>query len=170
MPRPRSAALLAAGALLPGLYAASVRAALRYNLARLREGDIRPLVRWYAPDVRFRFPGNTSWSIDAHSLDELRPWLERFVRVGIKLYADEIAVSGPPWSTTVTIRLHDHCDAPDGTRVYENTGVIVGHMRWGKMREYEVFEDTQAVIAFDDWLSEHEPGFASGLTPPRRAA
>ena len=47
--------------------------------------------------------------------------------------------------------------SPDGTRVYENRGVIVGQMRWGRMVEYEVFEDTHAVEAFDAWLSEHEP-------------
>jgi ketosteroid isomerase-like protein len=151
--RLRSAAALAAGALLPAVYAASVRAALQHNLARLREGDVEPLLRWYAPDVRFRFPGDTSWAIDAHSLDELRPWLERFVRLGLQLYADEISVAGPPWNTIVVIRLHDHCDAPDGTRVYENTGVIFGHMRWGKMRDYEVFEDTERVREFDTWLA-----------------
>jgi len=155
-PRLRSAALVAAGAALPWVYAAGVRAMMMRNLEKVREGDLDPLLRWYAPDVRFRFPGATSWAIDAHSLDELRPWLERFVRVGMKLYADDIAVSGPPWDTRLVILLHDHCDAPDGTRVYENRGVIYGRMSWGRVREYEVFEDTEKVVAFDAWLAENE--------------
>ena len=30
--------------------------------------------------------------------------------------------------------------------------MIWGHMRWGKMREYEVHEDTERSAALDEWL------------------
>lgn len=32
------------------------------QLARLRAGDYRPLLRLYADEVRFVFPGDSSWS------------------------------------------------------------------------------------------------------------
>ena len=36
--------------------------------------------------------------------------------------------------------------------MYENRYVIWGRMTWGKLREYEVYEDTQASRALDDYL------------------
>ena len=35
--------------------------------------------------------------------------------------------------------------------------MIWGRMAWGKMQEYEVYEDTQKAKALDDWLAVHEP-------------
>jgi hypothetical protein len=39
--------------------------------------------------------------------------------------------------------------------VYENRYVIWGRMAWGKLREYEVYEDTQKAKALDEWLEQH---------------
>ena len=56
----------------------------------------------------------------------------------------------------------DHLDAPDGSRVYENRFVIWGRMSWGRLREYEVYEDTQESAKLDAWLTEHRPELAVG--------
>ena len=37
---------------------------LTRNMARLREGDYRPLLRLDAKDIRFRFPGDSSWATE----------------------------------------------------------------------------------------------------------
>lgn len=42
--------------------------------------------------------------------------------------------------------------------VYENRGTIVAKIVWGKLRYYEVNEDTQEVAVFDEWLVSHGPG------------
>jgi len=55
------------------------------------------------------------------------------------------------------VRGHDHLDSPSGERIYENRYVIWGRLAWGKMQEYEVYEDTQKAKALDDWLAVHEP-------------
>ena len=51
-----------------------------------------------------------------------------------------------------------------GERIYENRYVIWGRLAWGRMQEYEVYEDTQKAKALDDWLAVHEPrgGLAGG--------
>jgi ketosteroid isomerase-like protein len=72
-----------------------------------------------------------------------------------------VVVKGRPWSTTVCVRGHDHLDAPDGTRVYENRFVIWGRMRWGRLIEYEVYEDTHKANELDGWLAEHEASLAA---------
>jgi ketosteroid isomerase-like protein len=126
-------------------------------MERIRAGDYRPTLRMDAKDVRFRFPGDSSWSGEIHGKDELERWLQRFVDVGLQIYADEVVVKGWPWKMTVCIRGTDHLDAPSGERVYENRYVIWGHIRWGLLRDYEVYEDTQKSKALDGYLAQHEP-------------
>jgi hypothetical protein len=87
---------------------------------------------------------------------ELKPWLERFARVGIQLYADEVVAVGPPWNTTVCIRGHDFLRGPDGELVYENRAVLWCKLKWGRLKSYEVYEDTQKAKALDEWLAVHE--------------
>jgi hypothetical protein len=134
-----------------------VAALLRRNMERIRAGDYRPTLRMDASDVRFRFPGDSSWSGEIHGKDELERWLQRFVKVGLQIYADEVVVKGWPWNMTLCVRGTDHLDAPTGERVYENRYVIWGRVEWGLLKEYEVYEDTQRSKALDGYLAQHEP-------------
>jgi ketosteroid isomerase-like protein len=121
-------------------------------MARLNAGDPEPLLRLDHRDVRFRFPGDSSWAADLHGKDELRRWLQRFAAAGLEIFADEVVVRGWPWDTTLAVRGTDRLITPAGERVYENRYVIWGRVRWGLLREYEVYEDTQASKALDDRL------------------
>jgi ketosteroid isomerase-like protein len=129
---------------------------LSHNMARLRAGDYRPLLRLDAKDVRFRFPGDSSWATELEGKHELERWLQRFVRVGVQIFPDEVVVKGPPWNMTLCVRGTDHLKAPDGTTVYENRYVIWGRMAWGLLKEYEVYEDTQKSAALDGYLAVQE--------------
>lgn len=132
-----------------------------YQMARLRAGDLRPTLLLDAPDVRMTFPGDSSWAIQLRGKDEHRRWLERFVRVGIQIFPDEVVATGWPWNMMVGVRGRDHLRSPDGELVYENRYVIWGRMAWGRLKEYEVYEDTQKTVAFDQWLAEHQPVLAA---------
>lgn len=146
--------LLAAATVLPTLYARAVEAVLQHNLTRLRAGDPGPQSRFYAKDVRFTFPGESSWGGSIEGKEQLRRWLDRFVEAGLQIFADEVTISGPPWNTTFCVRATLHADDPSGRRVYENRAVLWGRMRWGLIREYEVYEDTHKTEAFDRHLAE----------------
>jgi ketosteroid isomerase-like protein len=102
-------------------------------MAHTRAGNIEPTLRLDADNVRFVFPGDNSWSGEIRGKQELRRWLERMVRVGIKTFPDEVVAAGPPWRTTVCIRGHDHLTGPDGEQIYENRFVIWGKLRRGKL-------------------------------------
>ncbi len=154
----RALAGAAVAAALPQLRTWATRALLQRNLARLRSGDYGPVLRFDAPDVHLTFPGDSSWSGEFHGKAELEPWLQRFVRVGLQIHADEIVVSGSPWRTTVCIRGHDHLSGDNGADVYENRYVIWGRIAWGLLREYEVYEDTQKSAALDAYLEAHGLG------------
>ena len=147
---------LAAGAVLgaavPSLYAEAVRRMFRFNIARVNDGDPRPLFRSYARDVEFTFPGTSSWAGTFRGRDAVQAWVGRFVAAGLKLEPDDILVSGPPWNTRACLRFTDALTLPDGSRPYVNAGVIYARIAWGRLKAYEVHEDTERSLAFDDYL------------------
>ena len=123
------------------------------NMERASAGDIEPTLKMDHKDVHFRFPGDSSWAGEIEGKEQLRPWLQRFADAGIEIYPDEVVLSGWPWRQTICIRGRDHLDTPQGERVYENRYVIWGHLRWGLLRDYEVYEDTQRAKKLDEYLA-----------------
>jgi ketosteroid isomerase-like protein len=130
---------------------------ISWVMSRNRAGDIRPTVLLDAPDMTFVFPGTNSWSGTYEGREAHRRWLERLVRVGVKTDVDEVVTGGFPWNMTVCVRGRSWRDAPSDGRVYENRYVIWGRLRWGRMKEYEVYEDTEKAKALDDYLEANEP-------------
>lgn len=147
------------------MYGWLVRSMIRDVIRRREEGDIGPLLSKCADDVHFVFPGDSSWAGEFNGKREIEPWLRRFAEVGLRFELQDVDVNGWPWNTTVFLRFTDHATDPDGNVVYENRGVIVGKIAWGKIRSYEVFEDTQKVAAFDRYLESQKAGTQSGRTP-----
>jgi ketosteroid isomerase-like protein len=122
-----------------------------------REGNIGPTLMLDAENVRFVFPGDNTWSGTYSGKDEHRRWLERLVRGRIMTEPDEVSASGFPWNMTVAIRGRSWWDSATGERVYSNRFVIWSKLKWGKLQEYEVYEDTQKAKALDDYMEAHEP-------------
>jgi ketosteroid isomerase-like protein len=133
-------------------------------MGRLRRGDLRVAMLLDAPDVEMTFPGQSSWGGVVKGRAEHRRWLERFAAVGLQIFPDEVVLTGFPWRQTLCIRGTDHALGPGGERVYENRYVIWGHLRWGRLADYEVYEDTVRTLAFDEWLAGRELAAA----PPAR--
>jgi hypothetical protein len=123
------------------------------NMAKIREGDIGPTLRLDAKDIRFHFPGDSSWATELEGKDEHERWLKRFVAAGLQIYPDEVILKGFPWKQTICVRGHIHLDSAAGERVYENRYVLWGRLAWGLLREYEVYEDTQKTKPLDEYLA-----------------
>jgi len=123
---------------------------------RLNAGDPRLLLALDADDVHFRFPGESSWSGDIRGKDQVERWLRRMISTGLQHKPEQVVVQGPPWNMTICLRSTDHLDDDAGRRVYSNRYVIWGRMAWGRLREYEVYEDTQKLPAFDEYVAGRE--------------
>jgi len=123
------------------------------NMKAARAGNIAPLLKMDAKDIRFRFPGDNSWATELQGKDKLEQWLQRFAEAGIQIYPDEVVLKGFPWKQTICVRGPVHLDSPEGKRVYENRYVIWGHIRWGLLRDYEVYEDTEQSKQLDRYLA-----------------
>jgi ketosteroid isomerase-like protein len=125
-------------------------------MAGLRRGDTSLVLRLDADDVRLRFPGDSSWGGEFRGKAEHERWLRRFVEAGLQIFPDQVVAKGLPWKITLCVRGHIHLRDPKGETVYENRYVIWGLIRWGKLKEYEVFEDTQKTEALDRYLAGRE--------------
>jgi len=125
------------------------------NMRSMREGDPGPTVAMYPDDVRFRFPGDSSFAPGAASKPELEAWLRRFIAIGLQIYPDEVVLKGFPWRQTICVRGHIHLDRGGDGRVYDNRYVIWGRISWGKLRDYEVYEDTEETRRLDEYLAAH---------------
>lgn len=130
---------------------------LSYAMGRLRRGNVRPLLLLYHQNVRFSFPGRNSWSGVLHGKRNVEQWLRRLADVGLQNVPDEVVVQGMPWNTTVCVRGHDYLDTAEEGCVYENRYVIWGHMAWGRLRSYEVYEDTHEPESLDAYIRRHRP-------------
>lgn len=142
------------------MYRWLVRTLINRAYKRLRAGDPRPALALAADDIEFVFPGENSWARHTHSKAELQDWVARFVKLGLQVHPRDILVRGWPWNTRVAIYFDDHLKDANGKVVYENQGVIYGRTRWGKMKYYEVTEDTEKTAALDRYLAKHEPAIA----------
>jgi ketosteroid isomerase-like protein len=126
-------------------------------MARTRAGDIEPTLAFDHEDVKFTFPGDNSWGGTFHGKTEVRRWLERLAAIGLQTFPDEVVAVGWPWNTTICVRGTDYLRSPEGETVYENRFVIWAKLKWGRIKEYEVYEDTEKSKALDDWLEVNEP-------------
>ena len=139
---------------------------LANKLISLRDGT-HPRRR-HPPDAAARRPrraahlsGATPGRAVYRGKQEVERWLRRLAAVGIQTFPDEVVAKGMPWNTTICVRGHDHLDAPDGSRVYENRFVIWGRLSWGRLKDYEVYEDTAQPHDLDAYLAEQRPELAA---------
>jgi ketosteroid isomerase-like protein len=131
-----------------------------YLMSRLRAGDVRPTLLLDAPDVELTFPGQNSWSGVFRGKADVERWRRRFAALGIQIFPDEVVAKGLPWNTTLCVRGHDYLHGAGGELVYENRYVIWGQLSWGKLKRYEVYEDTHKANQLDEYLLEHRPELA----------
>jgi ketosteroid isomerase-like protein len=126
------------------------------DVAKLNAGDHTALLDAYADDFVLHFnEGPHRWSGDWVGKAAMDRFLQMFTAAGIKGEIRGIATSGPLWAMTMWVRFDDHADAPDGTRIYENTTALVLRTRWGKVVEqHDFYFDTARLVDFDRKLTE----------------
>lgn len=147
-----AALALAARALFPKLLLAKFSG----DVAKLNAGDHTSLLDAYADDFVLHFAeGPHRWSGDWVGKAGMDRFLQSFTAAGIQGEIRGIATSGPLWALTMWVRFDDHADGPDGTRLYENSTVLVLRTKWGKVVEqHDFYLDTERIAEFDRKLTE----------------
>jgi ketosteroid isomerase-like protein len=114
------------------------------GLGALERGDIDGLLTQFDERCSLTFVGDTPLGADGLSTTaDIRRWFERFVRLlpSPRFEIQRLVVSGPPWN----MRLASHvkirgtvCGEP-----YENQFAHFLTLRWGKVTDDLILEDTQ---------------------------
>ena len=145
------------------MYKACVRALMRYAVGKLNSGDPSLILQLAHPEATLSFPGDNSWSTmfrpversrTAHvthdGIDECAAFAQRFVDEGVQFEIEDILVNGPPWNTRVGLRVHSFIPgAPGKPDMYNNRALALLTVRWGRLVEWEDYEDSERVAMWD---------------------
>ncbi|MCX4668006.1 nuclear transport factor 2 family protein [Streptomyces sp. NBC_01381] len=127
------------------MYHAIVRSKVRalWRVTGDGSGNYHPAVAMAAPDLRFRFIGDNILGAELRGPEAFADWFEQAGRrfPGMRLTLTDVVVKGWPWNTTVVVRLRVDATLADGSS-YENEGIQWVRIRWGRMVEDTVLEDT----------------------------
>ena len=128
------------------LYSYFVEKLVRESFDHVNNHRWDELLKPVAPNVHHRFGGSHSIGGERHDKDAMRRWLERLGRVlpNLHLAINNIWVTGWPWHTMVFVQWDGTATLLDGGP-YSQHAVHVITLRWGKIHELDVFEDSQEV-------------------------
>ncbi len=147
------------------MYYPIVRAEVRRGFAALSRGDHESLLRGFANDVLFSFEGEHAMGGERRGVDGARRWFERVRRLfpGLRFEPLDIVVIGPPWNTRVRTRFRVHDMLPGGVP-YRNEGEQWLRLRWGRVVEDRVREDTPTLLKALAHLAQS--GVQEAAAPP----
>jgi ketosteroid isomerase-like protein len=129
------------------MYAWAMGLVIRRAFADLSAGRLQRPFRMFARDAVLRFPGDHVLGGEFRGRAEIRGWFERaWGMLDVKLDVQDVVVSGWPWRTRVATRFTGRITTSDG-KVFHNRGMQYARLRWGRVVEDELYEDTQVLAA-----------------------
>jgi ketosteroid isomerase-like protein len=113
---------------------------------RLNQGDYEFVLAQFRSGAEHWFSGSHALAGRRQSPEARRAWYGRLSRVfpRIQFELQKVVVSGWPWRTQVAIEWRDRALDTNGVEL-PNRGVFVATLRWGKVDEFHVYCDTQAL-------------------------
>ena len=128
------------------MYHAIVKRITHRFIQQVNEKDYAAVLKGCSSNIYHRFGGQHALGGERHDRETLGRWFDRLGRLAptLKLTIRDVWVTGWPWNTTVTLRWTGVQDMPDGSP-YNNHGVHIVRMRWGKVFELDANEDSQLV-------------------------
>ena len=124
------------------MYKLIVKRVVRRAFASLSKGDYEPIVKQFGPQSRFVFAGDHPLGGERRGQEAVREWFREMLRLfpGIQIVPREVVVNGWPWNTVVATQLA--ISATRDGRPYSNEGMQLLRLRWGRVVEDLIYEDT----------------------------
>jgi ketosteroid isomerase-like protein len=129
------------------MYSWIVKQVVRTGFAHLDRGDWPFVVRLFARDGTFAFPGEHDLAGEFHGRPAIQGWFARaFSMFAFHFEIHDVTAAGLPWNLRACTRFTVTVTAHDGT-AFANHGVQYLRLRWGRVQEDRIFEDTQVAAA-----------------------
>jgi ketosteroid isomerase-like protein len=147
------------------MYHQIVQKIVKQGFRELSQGNFEHVVQQFAPKVVFSFMGDHPLGGERHGQEETRAWFQKLHGFFPNLILNplEIVVVGLPWNTMVRVRFTVKATVPGGM-LYTNEGVQVLRLRWGKITEDRIYEDTAKLVKALEHIARH--GKDEAMTKP----
>ena len=125
------------------MYRLIVKLRLRKSFRRLSRRDYEPIVKLFGPSSRLLFSGDHALGGERRGADGARQWFGEVYRLfpDLRLEPQAVIVNGWPWNTVAATRFTVSAGGVDGSP-YRNEGMQFLRLRWGRVVEDLLFEDT----------------------------
>ncbi len=125
------------------MYKTIVRRIIRSGFRALSAGDYEQVLRLFHPQIIFSFAGTSPLGGERCGVEAVRAWFQQIYAYfpGIQFTVHHVIVQGWPWNTLVATRFSLASPRPDGS-VYSNEGMQFVRLRWGRVVEDRLYEDT----------------------------
>ena len=126
------------------MYTAIVRRIVRGGFRALSMGNYEQVLRQFHSQVVLSFAGSSLIGGEHHGIEAARVWFAQLFSLfpGLQFTVHTVIIQGWPWNTHVATRFSLIAPHPDG-HPYENEGMQFLRLRWGKVMEDRLYEDTQ---------------------------
>ncbi len=99
----------------------------------------------FARESVLRFPGDHALAGEFHGREAIHGWFARaWSLFEMDFIVDDVVVGGPPWDMRVASRWRNSPRTSDG-RVFPNRGMQYMRIRFGRVVEDELYEDSQVL-------------------------
>lgn len=138
---------------------------VRQTFQSLSGGDYEQSLEGLAPRFEHKFAGNHALGGSRYTADGFRAWFQRLYRLfpNLDFEVGSVTASGPPWDLTVVAEWIDRA-TPAGGGTYENRGVHVIRIAWGKLASIHAYLDTKVLA--DTLRVMADNGLAEAVAPP----
>ena len=128
------------------MYHALVKKLVRDAFAALNRGDYQRVVAAFDERAVLTFPGDHDLAGCFEGADAIKAWFELLGRrlPGLNLRPRSVLVEGFPWDTRVATLFEASATLANGAS-YRNEGVQLLRLRWGRVLEERLYEDTQTL-------------------------
>ncbi len=128
------------------MYHYIVKKLVKKSFGLVNEHRFTELTKGMALNIKHSFAGDHALGGVRHDVAAVKAWLERLGRIMLKLHItiNNIVVKGLPHNTLAIVRWTATATLENGDP-YLNKGVHFITLKWGRVTEIDVYEDTLAV-------------------------
>jgi ketosteroid isomerase-like protein len=130
----------------------------------VNERNFDELTKSMVSNIKHSFAGDHALGGVRYDVAGVKRWLDRLARVMPKLYitVNNIVVKGLPQNTLAIVRWTSTATLENGDP-FLNKGVHFITLKWGKVTELDVYEDTLAV--FNGLEKQYQSGILEAKAP-----
>lgn len=129
------------------MYHRTVKRQIRTTFDRLNQHQVESVVAMFQPDIIHSFGGNHALGGVRHSQALARAWYGRLFRLfpDLRFQVQNIVVAGLPQDTRIAVQFRVALTAPDGSAYHNDVAQFI-RLRWGKIAELALYEDTDKLV------------------------